>query len=891
MAIKRITTNLIEDGSIGTIDIANNAITAAKITDGNITTAKLADLNVTAGKLAGTLDLTGKTVTVATATTGDSDTSPASTAFVQQEIAALVDSSPSSLNTLNELAAALGDDASFSTTVTNSIATKLPLAGGTMTGDLKVGATIASTGGTTNNRGMLLAHQNNTNQSYVGRSENGVADTGNRITFDYDNDKMQLDSDGDIILTPTSNVGIGTSSPSYKLEVESSSDADLIQIQSTAGANNTVLRLGISGDVATLNASGGSTGSLAFKTYGTERMRIHSQGNITNTGPSNSFVTTEYASNFAKLDVRGNGIANSTHFLISYGAGHGQANELALKNGVGPLGFYTSTQKRMTIDSSGNVLIGTTTSPFPNGTGLAVNSSGAISRLILQNSATGTGTSNGFRLGAVNNNVEYENVENGYQAFYNNGAERMRIDASGKVGIGTNSPTSKISVVGGAADPGISIKSGGNAGVDPFRVTWTSGTEGDMFIVDDNGNVGIGTSSPESRLHISNKAAPANDVTLLTLQNGNGTGDIGTPDTFIDFVFKDTNTNVTPQARIAGHAGDGGDANTQILEGKGYLTFHTSDTTAESGVVAPPERMRITAAGEVVIGGTEVPSTVIDGTGAAGVLGIGNSSELYPAIALMSSQRNWLLYQNSLGNFQIYDSSSNDERFRLDTKGTMMTGASFAHNTYAHAAVFGRNSTPDGTVVIEDYDVSSGIGNTVLKCYLRDQDPATLANFIVFADGGGAVGSITHNDDGGGVSFNTTSDYRLKENIDYDWDATTLLKQLKPAKFNFISNSAKTVQGFLAHEVSDIVPSSVRGDKDHMMEIGTITDSNGDIVSEDVYEHFCKTDEGQAWTQTGTEPLYQQLDYARLVPLLTKAMQEQQTLIESLTARIETLEG
>ena len=64
MAIKRITTNLIEDGSIGTIDIANNAITAAKITDGNITTAKLADLNVTAGKLAGTLDLTGKTITL-----------------------------------------------------------------------------------------------------------------------------------------------------------------------------------------------------------------------------------------------------------------------------------------------------------------------------------------------------------------------------------------------------------------------------------------------------------------------------------------------------------------------------------------------------------------------------------------------------------------------------------------------------------------------------------------------------------------------------------------------------------------------------------------------------------------------------------------------------------
>ena len=57
-------------------------------------------------------------------------------AYVDAEVAGVVDSAPGALNTLNELAAALGDDASFSTTVTNSIATKLPLAGGTMTGNI-----------------------------------------------------------------------------------------------------------------------------------------------------------------------------------------------------------------------------------------------------------------------------------------------------------------------------------------------------------------------------------------------------------------------------------------------------------------------------------------------------------------------------------------------------------------------------------------------------------------------------------------------------------------------------------------------------------------------------------------------------------------------------------
>jgi len=74
-----------------------------------------------------------------TASTGTNTTQVATTAFVQTEVTALVDSSPSALNTLNELAAALGDDASFSTTVTNSIATKLPLAGGTMTGAIAMG--------------------------------------------------------------------------------------------------------------------------------------------------------------------------------------------------------------------------------------------------------------------------------------------------------------------------------------------------------------------------------------------------------------------------------------------------------------------------------------------------------------------------------------------------------------------------------------------------------------------------------------------------------------------------------------------------------------------------------------------------------------------------------
>jgi len=101
--------------------------------------------------------------TAPTAATGTNTTQVATTAFVQTEVTALVDSAPSTLNTLNELAAALGDDANFSTTVTNSIATKMPLAGGTFTGDVTLGDNVKATFGA--GPDMLIYHDGS--NSYI----------------------------------------------------------------------------------------------------------------------------------------------------------------------------------------------------------------------------------------------------------------------------------------------------------------------------------------------------------------------------------------------------------------------------------------------------------------------------------------------------------------------------------------------------------------------------------------------------------------------------------------------------------------------------------------------------------------------------------------------------
>ena len=127
--------------------MANTKVTQHVIADDAITTSMITDGNVTVAKLPSTVDLSSKTLTLpaitipsaSTATTqsqSDGSTKVATTAYVDTAVSNLIDSAPGTMNTLNEIAAALNDDANFNTTVTNSIAAKLPLSGGTMTGDI-----------------------------------------------------------------------------------------------------------------------------------------------------------------------------------------------------------------------------------------------------------------------------------------------------------------------------------------------------------------------------------------------------------------------------------------------------------------------------------------------------------------------------------------------------------------------------------------------------------------------------------------------------------------------------------------------------------------------------------------------------------------------------------
>jgi len=162
---------------------------------------------------------------------------------------------------------------------------------------------------------------------------------------------------------------------------------------------------------------------------------------------------------------------------------------------------------------------------------------------------------------------------------------------------------------------------------------------------------------------------------------------------------------------------------------------------------------------------------------------------------------------------------------------------------------------------------------------------ANNGNMLAFVrnDGGSVtvVGSVSVT--ASATSYNTSSDYRLKENVVPMTGSIDRLKALKPSKFNFIKNPDTTVDGFLAHEAQTVVPEAVTGTKDAMNDIGTTTDAEGVTITENRVEP-AELEEGQTWTKTGEEADYQGIDQAKLVPLLVSALQEA-------IARIETLEN
>jgi len=287
--------------------------------------------------------------------------------------------------------------------------------------------------------------------------------------------------------------------------------------------------------------------------------------------------------------------------------------------------------------------------------------------------------------------------------------------------------------------------------------------------------------------------------------------------------------------------------------GTGVFTIESPATNTDRTLTLPDvgggEFIVSDASGNVGIG-TSSPSAKLSLAGPnSSTAALTWQNELRKQGSLYSDTSGVAIYDTSLNSAGIYLSENSkidfrvngSERMRIDSSGNLLVGTT---NAATNAGV-GIKALSNGTLAT-----------------VTDNNPLIVrratnsGNLVIFGVGVSNYGSITTS--GSATSYNTSSDYRLKEDWQPVANAITDVKALKPCNFAWKVDGTR-VNGFLAHELAEVVPEAVTGEKDAV------------------------DDEGN--------PAYQGIDQSKLVPLLTAALQEAIGEIEDLKARVATLEG
>ncbi len=412
-------------------------------------------------------------------------------------------------------------------------------------------------------------------------------------------------------------------------------------------------------------------------------------------------------------------------------------------------------------------------------------------------------------------------------------ATAITIDSSENVGIGTTSPSVRLDVDAGttaviaqlttdSSDAAV-LKITNEDGTDQ---TWgvavagsTHATGNDSFyirdesrslnrlIIDSSGNVGIGTDDPSavwssaSNLVIKDTSSDGG-MTILSGTSGNG-----------NIMFSDTATAAYADAR-------------------GLITYlHASDDMRF--ITANTEAMRIDSSGNVGFGVT--PESW---SSAYSALQIGGNASISGYKTQQAGNVLHLLqnaYDDGTSKYITTDEASNYYQlagkhiFRVAPSGTADSAISWT--TAITIENDGKVNVAGGsaTAGISMYQVT-GIGQLKIG---KTYSGATSA--VIFKYNDTSVGSIGYTDSS--TSYNTSSDYRLKENVVPMTGSIDRLKELNPSRFNFIADDSVTVDGFLAHEAQEVVPEAITGTKDGMQtEEYTVSEALGEVFTPAVEE-------------------------------------------------------
>ena len=705
-------------------------------------------------------------------------------------------------------------------------------------------------------------------------------------------ERMRINSSG--------NIGIGTSSPSMLLDVRGASDPQIKVSATNTGTNSAGLYI----------ENQGQRNWQIWADRSSDQLRIgHATRTNTVVSVTDSRVGIGRTNPQYPLDVAGNirfGL-NTGYALIQYGLDSTNTDNWHVgSEGDGSFRFYSGVigagSEKMRINSNGNFGIGTSSPETPlhvdgtTATPVVFESSNSQSLINFRNSSTSL-----FFMGASSNNW---NVQT-------NGVERLSVTTTGNVGVGTNSPDQKLDVNGGNlivqsnSGNNITLKTSvGNANDSHFKfqksrggsgaiadvingddlgtISWggyysgafqdtstiraeasISGSYSDRLLYDSDehsirtnnttrvtinssGNVGVGTSNPTTLLHIQKS-----NGSIINL--GTGSSSSNSRQGF-DFYGRFINgTTPALPGQLTSFIREERQGSTAAFD----LTFGTGTSTDAT------EKVRIQSDGKVGVGTSDPVAKLNISSGDTGFSPGVNADELF-------------LENTDHCGMTIGCGPNKTANIFFGEQGVGVSRGAIVYNTNGDHLAFSTAGlanermriSGDGNVTIATTNINPVVNNTAgiafrtagnfLTNTLSTNAPHqfrrnTAGDLIRFhMNSTSVLGAIrvTSSD----AFFDNNSDYRLKENV-VDLDgAIDRVKQLAPKRFNFIADPDTTVDGFLAHEAQTVVPSAVHGT-------------------------YNEVDEEN-------NPVMQRIDQSKLVPLLTAALKEAITKIETLEQRL-----